>query len=311
MRTIHTMVAVNLVAASWMLAPGAHGADIRLANGIRLHYETCGGGGIPVVLVHGYGMSSEVWKKALPLFPPEYRCLAVDLRGFGRSAKPKSGYSCAVLADDIAAFMDAMGISNAVLIGHSFGGLVLQHFAARHPARVTAMVLANTFAASLPPKGLSPAVEQRIQGYGSAAQSRAIFAAAIPRYFDATNVTTQDIERFIAVGLQAGNPALRETLKANYTTPAIPAPQLAAVRAPVLILVTTHDPFGTFDQASAMSDALPNSRIQVLTRCGHSPMWEKPAAFAGTVAEFIKASGLKEHSSQAMSTNIASNFPAL
>ncbi len=266
------------------------GADIRLANGIQLHYETSGSGSIPVVLVHGYSMSSEVWKKVLPLFPPDYRCWAVDLRGFGRSDKPNSSYSCATMADDIAAFMDAMGISNAVLVGHSFGGFVLQHFAARYPARVTALVLANAFAASLPPKGLSPAVEQRINGYGTVAQSRAVFAAVMPRYFDTANVTTQDIERFIAIGLQAGNPALQQALQANYTTPAIPAAQLAAIQAPVLILVGTHDPFGTFDQAIAMSDALPNSRIQIITRCGHSPMWEKPTEFAGIVAEFISTS---------------------
>jgi pimeloyl-ACP methyl ester carboxylesterase len=52
--------------------------------------------------------------------------------------------------------------------------------------------------------------------------------------------------------------------------------------------VTTHDPFGTFDQAIAMSDALPNSSIEVIARCGHSPMWEKPLEFAKTVAAFLK-----------------------
>jgi pimeloyl-ACP methyl ester carboxylesterase len=276
-----------------MLPVSGHGADVRLANGIRLHYESSGSGGIPVVLVHGYGMSSAVWEKTLPLLPSGYRWLAVDLRGFGRSDKLEGGYRCQELAEDIAAFLDALGISKAVLIGHSFGGLVIQHFAARHPERVRALVLSNTFAAALPPRGLTPAVEKRINGYGSADRNRKIFAAAVPRYFDASNVTAGDIERLVTIGLQAGNPALRETLKANYTTPAIPAPQLAAVRAPVLILVSTHDPFGTFDQAVAMSDALSNSRIRIFTRCGHTPMWEKPLEFAGTVGDFLKTSGLR------------------
>jgi pimeloyl-ACP methyl ester carboxylesterase len=238
-------------------------------------------------------MSSEVWEKALPLLPSDYRWLAVDLRGFGRSDKPEGGYGCPELAEDIAAFLDGLGISRAVLIGHSFGGLVAQHFAASHPERVLALVLSNTFAATLQPKGLTPAVEQRINGYGSADENRKVFSASVPRYFDAANVTSEDIERFIEVGLQSGNPALRETLKANYTTPAIPAPEHAPVRAPVLILLATHDPFGTFDQAVAMSDAFPNSRIQVITRSGHTPMWERPTDFAGTVAEFLKICGLR------------------
>ena len=293
MRTIHTLLALTAVAATWVLTPFAQGADIRLANGIRLHYEASGTGTIPVVLVHGYGMSSEVWEKAMPLFPSDYRWLAVDLRGFGHSDKPEGGYSCPELAEDIAAFLDGLELSQAVLIGHSFGGLVVQHFAASHPERVLALVLSNTFAATLPPKGLTPAVEQRINGYGSADENRKVFSASVPRYFDAANVTPADIGRFVEIGLQSGNPALRETLKANYTTPAIPAPRHAALRAPVLILVATHDPFGTFDQAVAMSDAFPNSRIRVITRSGHTPMWEKPSEFAGTVAEFLKTCGLR------------------
>jgi pimeloyl-ACP methyl ester carboxylesterase len=151
-----------------------------------------------VVLVHGYGMSSEVWERVLPLFPPEYRLHALDLRGFGRSDQPEGGYACAELAEDVGAFMDALGIGRAVLIGHSFGGLVLQHFAARHPGRVMALVLSNTFAAALPPRGLTPAVEARIHGYGSAEDNRRVFAAAVPRYFDGANVTGADIARFVA-----------------------------------------------------------------------------------------------------------------
>jgi len=277
MKKIDIFLLFTMVAASWILSPFAQGADIRMANGVRLHYETAGTGDIPVVLVHGYGMSSAIWEKALPLFPSNYRLFAVDLRGFGRSDKPENGYSCPELADDIGAFLDALGLSRAVLIGYSFGGLVTQHFAARHPGRVRALVLSNAWAAALPPKGLTLALEQRINGYGSAEENRKVFSAAIPRYFDAANVTAKDIEHFVEVGLQASNAALRGTLKANYTTPAIPAQQLAAVRAPVLILVATHDPFGPFDHAVAMS-AMPfrtvasrQSPAAATAPCGKSP----------------------------------------
>ncbi len=293
MKHIHALLICGVVAMICLHPRFTQGADIRLANGLRLHYETSGSGKYPVVLVHGYGMSSAVWEKVLPLLPSDYRLFAVDLRGFGRSDKPDNGYSCLELADDLGQFLDALGLPRAVLIGHSFGGLVIQHFAARYPGRVLALVLCNTFAATLPPKGVSPAVEQRIDSYGSAEDNRKVFSSAIPRYFDAANVTPDDIEHFVQVGLQAGNTALRETLKANYTTPAIPALQHAAVQAPVLILVATHDPFGTFDHAIAMSDALPNSRVEIITHCGHSPMWERPVQFAGVVAEFLKSSDVQ------------------
>lgn len=267
-----------------------YNSDIDMVDNIHLYNETSGAGNIPVILVHGYGMSSVVWEKVMPLFGSDYRLFALDLPGFGRSDKPATGYSCSELADRIGKFMDMLGLTKAVLIGHSFGSLVIQHFAACYPQRVLALVLSNAFAAALPPKGLNPSVEERINGYGTPEQSRKIFSAVIPRYFDAANVTGQDIERFIEIGLQADNTALRETLKANYTTPAIPADRHTALLAPVLILVATHDPFGTFDQAVSMSDAWPNSHIAVITRSGHSPMWEKPAEFVRIVEGFLKHS---------------------
>jgi len=292
MKRSFAFLIITVFAVGGMLIPSAQGADIRMTSGIRLHYETSGAGNIPVVLVHGYSMSSAVWEKVLPLFGSDYRLFAVDLPGFGRSDKPEAGYSCRELAESIRILMDALGLPQVVLVGHSFGGQVIQHFAASYPERVLALVLSNTSAASLPPKGLTPDARQRIKSYGSAEENRKIFSAAIPRYFDAANVTKRDVERFIEVGLQAGNTALRETLKANYTTLAIPEAKHAALAAPVLILVTTHDPFGTFDQAVAMSDAWPDSRIRVIPRCGHSPMWEKPSEFVRTVTEFLKSSNV-------------------
>lgn len=265
-----------------------------MIHGIHLHCEMCGAGNVPVVLVHGYSMSSIIWEKVMPLFEPAYRLHAIDLKGFGRSDKPEAGYSCRELADDIRAFMDGIGLERAVLIGHSFGSLVLQHFAAAYPGRVGALVLCNALAAVLPPKGLTPFAQERLKGYGSIEDNRKIFSANMQRYFDTANVLRGDIDRLIEVGLQACTTALRDALVANYTTPAIPPSLLEAVRVPVLILVTTHDPFGTFDQAVAISDSLPNSRIAVIERCGHSPMWEKPLEFVRIVTAFLRDAGVQE-----------------
>lgn len=261
---------------------------------IHLHYEMSGNGGIPVILVHGYSMSSAVWEKVLPLFEPRCRIFAIDLRGFGRSDKPETGYSCLEMAEDIKIFMDDMGLSQVMLVGHSFGGLVVQHFAAVHPERILALVLSNTVSASLPPVGITEDAKRRINGYGSDADNRKVLSANIPRYFDAASVTGEDIEHFIGIGLQAGSAALRETLRADRATPAIPKARYADFKAPVLILVSTHDPFGIFDHAVAMSDAFPNSRIEVITCCGHTPMWERPSVFADKVMVFLRDVNLSQ-----------------
>lgn len=255
----------------------------------RLHYETTGNGSIPVILVHGYSMSSAVWEKVMPLFPARYRVFAIDLKGFGQSS-PGPGYECPDLADDIAVFMDTLDLKQAVLIGHSFGGQVVQHFAARYPERVLALGLCNTVAATIDPDGLDTDVEERIKGYGSLRDNRKIFSLSVPRYFDTANVAPEDIKFFIEIALKADGCALRETLRANYVTPALPPHQYDALRVPVLIVVSTHDPFGTFGHAAAMSDAFPMSRIEVIARCGHSPMWERPAEFAEKLIRFLDTS---------------------
>ncbi len=264
-----------------------HHYDIRLSNGILIHYKASGTGRIPIIFIHGYGMSSAVWDKVLTLFSSKYTCYAPDLPGFGNSDKPENGYSCSELAEDIAQFLDALRISQAILIGHSLGGLTVQHFAVRYPDRVMALVLSNTIASTLPPKGISPAVEERIKGYGTPEENRKVFSATIPHYFDAENISAEDIEYFISVGLQASNSALRETLITNYTTPEIPPEKFADFKALVLIIIAEYDPFGTRDQAIAMRDIFPKSEIREISESGHSPMWEKPIEYTEIVIEFL------------------------
>ncbi|HEY6006918.1 MAG TPA: hypothetical protein VIU40_01240, partial [Geobacteraceae bacterium] len=87
--------------------------------------------------------------------------------------------------------------------------------------------------------------------------------------------------------------ALRQTLATLYTAPSLPPESFDLLRMPALIVVGTHDPFGAFTQAVALSDAIPKSRIAVLARCGHSPMWEKPIEFVKVVTEFLADNGLK------------------
>lgn len=262
--------------------------QITLPDAGAAHFLVSGAGSRPIIFIHGYSLCAQTWVKVLPMLPAAFRAYALDLRGFGSSAKPENGYTYDVLADDIVAFMDALNIEKSVLVGHSFGGCILQHFAVRYPERLRALILSNTYAGNLPPKGITAGVQARLDGYGTEAQNREIFLRTVPRYFDPANVAPQDVDRFVAMALQAGNPALKQTLLTMYNSPAISPESLAAIQAPTLIIVGTHDPFGTFDQAVALSDCIPGSHIAVMPRCGHSPMWEKPHEFVEIMAGFLR-----------------------
>ncbi|HEY6008345.1 MAG TPA: alpha/beta hydrolase, partial [Geobacteraceae bacterium] len=185
---------------------------VKLFNGTRLHYRASEAGQVPVVFVHGYGMSSLIWEKVQILLSARYRSFAPDLRGFGLSDKPERGYGYDELVEDLLQFLRVLKIRQAVFVGHAFGGCILQHFASRHPDRVMALVLVNSAAASLDPPGIDAEVRARLDGYGTPEANRRILQEMMPRYFDAASVTAEDLEHFVESGVRAGSAALRQTL---------------------------------------------------------------------------------------------------
>ena len=262
---------------------------VTLASGLDMAYRRVGHGPVAVVLVHGYSLSSAEWSKVLPLLPADrYTTYAVDLRGFGDSGKPEEGNDFAQLVADLAGFLDAMRLPRAVMIGHSMGGALLQDFVLAHPDRVSALVLSDAFARNESPLGISESVRKRIDGYGDAAANRRVFEANMPRYFDAANLTSADMNAFVAEACKASNMALRGLLAEEYTIPGIPAERYREIAAPTLIVVGAHDAFVPFKQVAALTDAIPGVRLTaVIPRAGHTPMWEQPEAWTKAVQDFL------------------------
>src|ERR1041385_6602172 len=109
-------------------------------DGLSLHY-TVGGRGPAVVLVHGLGSFAESWRHNVPALATRATVYAVDLPGFGCSAKPRARYGLTYLAAAVRGFMDAVGVGRASLVGHSLGGAVSVTLALTHPSRVERLAL--------------------------------------------------------------------------------------------------------------------------------------------------------------------------
>jgi pimeloyl-ACP methyl ester carboxylesterase len=141
--------ALGGIAAGTLANPEASSADTAPADTVSLHIDDSGGGGRPVVLIHGWPLSAQAWEPQVSVLRAAgYRVVAYDRRGFGRSDKPESGYSYDALADDLQRVMDQCGLRDATLVGFSMGGGEVARYIARHgESRLHSVV----FAAAVPP----------------------------------------------------------------------------------------------------------------------------------------------------------------
>ena len=101
---------------------------------VTLQYEDTGGERPPLVFLHGWCDSSESWATTIEAFRAEFRCIAPDMRGHGESGQPRDHcYSAEALSNDVVALCESLGITEPVLIGHSFGGYLAAETVRRRP----------------------------------------------------------------------------------------------------------------------------------------------------------------------------------
>ncbi|MCZ7424693.1 alpha/beta fold hydrolase [Micromonospora sp. WMMA1949] len=119
-------------------APGRY-ADV---NGVHLYYETHGAGR-PMILLHGGLTSGEMFAPILPTLAAKHQVVVVDLQGHGRTADVDRPLDMALMADDVAALIDHLGLDRPDVVGFSLGGGVALHAGFRHPEKVGRLVAAS------------------------------------------------------------------------------------------------------------------------------------------------------------------------
>jgi pimeloyl-ACP methyl ester carboxylesterase len=113
-----------------------HTSGFVKAGDVKLHYLDWGGEGATLLFIAGSGDNAHAFDELAPEFTDRFRVLALTRRGYGQSDRPDTGYDVATLTDDVRIFLDALGITQVSLAGHSAGGNELIEFAVRHPRRV-------------------------------------------------------------------------------------------------------------------------------------------------------------------------------
>ena len=261
------------------MSPIMRFANLRLETGPSLHYAECGNReGKPVVFLHGWPDSWFTFSRVLPLLPKSLRAVAVDQRGFGDSDRPESGYTIPEMGADVIAFLDALEIKRATLVGHSFGSFVARQAAIAQPQRVTALVLIGTgFAASNPVTQDLQNVLRNLPDPISVEFARDFQASTAYRPLPA-----EFFERTVAESLKL--PPRLWRLVLDRLIEYDDTQQLARIEAQTLLLWGDRDAlFSRTDQDRFMA-ALSAARLRVYEETGHCPNWERPEQVAADIA---------------------------
>jgi pimeloyl-ACP methyl ester carboxylesterase len=111
---------------------------------VRLHYLIAGKGD-PVLLLHGYAENSHMWRPLMAQLAKSHTVIAPDLRGFGQSSKPMTGYDKKTMAQDVHALAQSLGYHREIVVGHDIGLMVAYAYAAQYPNEVDRIVLMDAF----------------------------------------------------------------------------------------------------------------------------------------------------------------------
>ena len=262
---------------------------VHLQTGVSLAYVEQGERpGRSVLLLHAWGESLGSFDRLMPLLSGSPHVVALDQRGHGFADKATDGYDLDSLAADIEAFMDAVDLRSAVLVGSSSGGYVAQQLVVRAPDRVEGLVLVGSprslrgqqpFAAELASL-IDPVDPEWVREFLGVFP---LFHEVPDWYLDArvrdAALMPADVWRESIAGLTAS-----------------PAPtDIGTISVPTLIIWGDHDGLLTLGDQKVLAERIPGSTLLVYEGVGHLVLWEQPAHVAADITAFIRTLDVNGH----------------
>jgi pimeloyl-ACP methyl ester carboxylesterase len=258
------------------------------ANGITINYESQGAGE-PLILIPFLAADNACYAFQVADYAKHFTCISVDPRGAGETDKPDGAYSMELFADDIAAFMQAIGVERAHVSGVSLGAATGLWLAAKYPSRVKSLSVHSGWTKSdrflktvvegwrSIAKGLDSVTEMVIQGIFPWCFTPELYAAK-PDYIDqlAAFVRSRPKQPFDAFMRQSGAVIAHDALA-----------QLGRIAAPTQITFGRHDAVCSLRFADAMTSGIKGGELLVFETCAHAAIYESVAEFNEKTLGFL------------------------
>ena len=265
-------------------------------DGVRVHYQEAGDPKAPaLVLIHGFASSTLVWSKVfLKLAEAGYRVIALDMLGYGYSAKPRNGeYTIAGQAKLLMRLLDALGIPRAVIIGSSYGGAVAATCALDYPERVEKLVLVGAVSNN------RPLAYKLMRVFGSPVVgdvvsplligSRRLLRRRMKRVYDRHSWVLDERRvdaRHLPLRAAGTQRAIIRTVR-SWDAERI-SRDAHLIGQPTLLLWGENDIEIPLADGERLHEEISGSRLIVFLNCGHLPHEEYPESFMNVVIDFCK-----------------------
>jgi len=259
------------------------------ANGIDINYEVQGEGE-PMVLIPYLAAEQACYAFQVAEYAKHFTCYSVDPRGAGLSSKPEGEYTTELLADDIAAFMQAAGVGRAHVFGLSLGGAIGLWLAAKYPEQVKSLSLTSTWDKSdaflqvvvqgwrTMAQGLGSVTDMVIQGIFPWCLTPELYAAR-PEYIDA-------LAEFVRGRPMPPVDAFMRQSEAVLTHDATAV--LGSIQAPTLVTYGRHDQVTSTRFATPLTEGIANTELIVFEDCSHAPIYENVEGFNEQTLDFLQ-----------------------
>ena len=241
------------------------------------------GKGIPLVLVHGFLGSSEMWEPQIKYFQKNFRVISPSLPGFGKSNKIKSCNSIRCMAKSILDLLSTKGIDKFNLLGHSMGGMIVQEIAKFASDKILKLICYGTG-----PNGNIPGRFETMEDSRKKLKTNGLEATA--NRIGKTWFIEGDKAKYFYLCENAGKQTTIEAVDngliamKNWSG----INDLKNIKNETLIIWGDNDKVYNYDQVETLKKNIPNSTLKIIKGCSHNVHLEKPDEFNEIVSEFLK-----------------------
>ena len=240
------------------------------------------GSGFPLVLVHGFLGSSEMWELQINFFKNYFRVIAPDLPGFGKSKEVKSHNSIQSIANLLLNFLEEKKIDKFYLLGHSMGGMIVQEMAKKSGNKISKLICYSTG-----PRGEMPGRFETVDQSRDNLKKNGleIMARNIAKTWFVKGENAKYFDICISVGKQASIETVDNALIAFKNWNGVDT--LKNIKNKTLIVWGDKDKSYNLEQIKTLEKNIPNSSLVVFNNCAHNVHLEEPEKFNNTIKHFL------------------------